>query len=173
MRNPYIITALVSNKSGVLTRVSGLFARRGYNIDSLTVSDTENEEFSRMTLVAKGDEATIKQITRQLDKLVDVKKVRLLRPEKAVCRELLIIKLNMPPEKRPEIESTCNLYKAKMIDLGAVSAIAELTGEPGKIDAFIDLVSHYGIIEMVRTGLTALGRGSDSIDDLDDYNELF
>lgn len=171
--NQYIITALASNKSGVLTRVSGLFARRGYNISSLNVSDTENPDFSRMTIVAEGDEATIKQITRQLDKLIDIKKVSLLQPANAVLRELLIVKLNMPPEKRPEIESTCNLYKAKTIDLSPISAIVELTGEPNKIDAFINVVSHFGIIELVRTGITALGRGSDNIDELSDYNELF
>lgn len=155
----YIVTALVSNKSGVLTRISGLFSRRGYNINSLQVCATENPEFSRMTIVAEADDSTIKQITRQLDKLVDVKKVGLLNPAQAVCRELLIIKLKMEPSDRPEIESTCNIYKAKMIDLSPSSLIAELTGEPNKIDAFISVVSHYGIIELVRTGLTALERG--------------
>lgn len=169
----YIVTALVSNKSGVLTRISGLFSRRGYNINSLSVCATENAEFSRMTIVAEADDATIKQIARQLDKLVDVKKVSLLEPSGAVCRELLIIKLSMKPEQRPEIESTCNIYKAKMIDLSPTSLIAELTGEPNKIDAFIQVVSHYGIIELVRTGLTALGRGEANINDLADYNDLF
>lgn len=169
----HIVTALVSNKSGVLTRISGLFSRRGYNINSLSVCATEDSEFSRMTIVADADDSTIKQITRQLDKLVDVKKVSLLEPEKAVCRELLIIKLKMTSAQRPEIESTCNIYKAKMIDLSPDSLIAELTGEPNKIDAFISVVSGYGIIELVRTGLTALSRGGDSINELDDYNDLF
>lgn len=168
----YIVTALVANKSGVLTRISGLFARRGYNINSLSVCATEDPCSSRMTIVAEADDATIKQITRQLDKLTDVKKVSLLQPDKAVCRELLIIKLSMPASARPEIESTCNIYKAKMIDLSPVSVIAELTGEPNKIDAFIKVVSHYGIIELVRTGLTALGRGEASINDLDDHNDM-
>ena len=118
------------------------------------------------------EHSTIKQITRQLDKLVDVKKVGLLNPAQTVCRELLIIKLKMEPSDRPEIESTCNIYKAKMIDLSPVSVIAELTGEPNKIDAFIKVVSHYGIIELVRTGLTALGRGEASINDLDDHNDM-
>lgn len=156
----YTITALVSNKSGVLTRISGLFARRGYNICSLTVGTTENPELSRMTIVAEADESTIKQITSQLDKLIDVKKVSVLLPEKAVKRELLIIKLKLSPSQRPEIESTCNIYKAKIIDLAPSSLIAELTGEPNKIDAFINVTSHYGIIELVRTGLTALERGA-------------
>lgn len=169
----YIITALASNKSGVITRVSSLFSRRGYNINSLTAGTTETPGFSRMTIVAEADDSTIKQITRQLDKLVDVKKVSLLHPDKAVCRELLIIKLRLTSKQRPEIESTCNIYKAKMVDLSPDSLIAELTGEPNKIDAFINVVSHYGIIELVRTGLTALGRGGESIHDLTDYNDLF
>ena len=169
----YIVTALVGNKSGVLTRISGLFSRRGYNINSLAVCATENPEFSRMTIVAEADDSTIKQITRQLDKLVDVKKVGLLQPDKAVCRELLIVKLRTEPSKRQEIESTCNIYKAKMIDLSPDSLIAELTGEPNKIDAFIEVVKPYNIIESVRTGLTALARGGESIHDLDDYNDLF
>ncbi len=169
----YIVTALVANKSGVLTRVSGLFARRGYNINRLAVCATETPAFSRMTILAEADDATIKQITRQLDKLVDVKKVALLSPDKAVCRELLIVKLTLDPAQRPEIESTCNIYKAKMIDLSPASLIVELTGEPNKIDAFIQVVTHYGIIELVRTGLTALSRGADNINDLTDYNDLF
>ncbi|MDE6397940.1 MAG: acetolactate synthase small subunit [Clostridiales bacterium] len=169
----YIVTALVTNKSGVLTRVSGLFSRRGYNINSLSVCATEDPAYSRMTIVAEADESTIKQITRQLDKLIDVKKVSLLAPDKAVCRELLILKLTMKPAERPEIESTCNIYKAKMIDLSPASLIVELTGEPNKIDAFINVVAHYGIIELVRTGLTALSRGEENINDLKDYNDLF
>ncbi len=169
----YIVTALVTNKSGVLTRVSGLFARRGYNINSLAVGATEDPKFSRMTIVAEADENTIKQITSQLDKLIDVKKVSLLEQDKAVCRELLIVKVNMPPALRPEIESTCNLYKAKMVDLSPVSAVAELTGQPNKIDAFIGVMAPYGIIELVRTGITALGRGSDNIYALEDYNDMF
>lgn len=169
----YIVTALVANKSGVLTRISGLFSRRGYNINSLSVCATENPDFSRMTIVAEADDGTIKQIARQLDKLVDVKKVGILAPSGAVCRELLIIKLHMQAAQRPEIESTCNIYKAKMIDLSPDSLIAELTGEPNKIDAFIEVVRHYGIIESVRTGLTALSRGSDHIGNLSDYNDLF
>lgn len=158
----YIITALADNKSGVLTRISGLFSRRGYNINSITACATENADFSRMTIVAEADDATIKQITRQLDKLVDIRKVSVLEQNKAVCRELLIVKLNLLPAERPEIESTCNLYKAKLIDLGQQSAIVELTGEPNKIDAFIDIVTPYGIIELVRTGLTAVERGNTS-----------
>ncbi len=169
----YIITALVTNKSGVLTRISGLFSRRGYNINSLSACATEDERYSRMTIVAEADESTIKQIVRQLDKLVDVVKIGLLEPDKAVSRELLIIKIKMQAAQRPEIESTCNIYKAKMIDLSPASIIVELTGEPNKIDAFINLVSHYGIIELVRTGLTALGRGNGSINDFDDCNDLF
>lgn len=170
--NQYIITALVSNHSGVLTRISGLFSRRGYNIDSLSVCATENAEYSRMTIVSVCDEATIQQITRQLDKLIDVIKVSLLDASKSVMRELLLLKVKIKPSQRPEIESTCNIYKAKTIDLGSDSVIAELTGESNKIDAFINILKPYGIIELIRTGVSALSRGNESIDDLIDYNEL-
>lgn len=168
----YIITALVSNHSGVLTRISGLFSRRGYNIDSLSVCATEDADLSRMTIVTVCDSATIQQITRQLDKLIDVVKVSLLDPSGSVMRELLLIKIKLQSNQRPEIESTCNIYKAKLIDLSEKSVIIELTGEPSKIDAFIKLLAPYSILELIRTGLTALGRGGDSINDLEDYNEL-
>lgn len=168
----YTITALVANQSGVLTRISGLFARRGYNIDSLSVCTTENAKFSRMTIVSVCDEATIQQITKQLDKLVDVIKVCLLDSSKSVIRELLLLKISVLPYQRPEIESTASIYKAKLIDLNQESVIVELTGEPSKIDAFISILEPYGIIELIRTGVSALSRGKESINDLIDYNDL-
>lgn len=168
----HILTALVSNHSGVLTRISGLFSRRGYNIDSLSVCATEDPKYSRMTIAAVGDDATISQITKQLDKLVDVIKVTELDTSESVMRELLLIKLKITPKQRPEIESTVNIYKAKTIDLSPDSCIVELTGEPSKIDAFVNVVQSYGVVEMIRTGLTALSRGKTSINDLLDYNDL-
>lgn len=168
----HLITALVLNQSGVLTRISGLFARRGYNIDSLSVCNTEDEKFSRLTLVATGDNATIQQVIKQLDKLVDVIKVSELDLSQAVQRELLLIKVKVSASQRPEIDTTCNVYKAKIIDLSPESVVIEITGESGKIDGFINIMQPYGIIEMARTGLTALERGTASINDLVDYNDL-
>lgn len=171
MENQHIITALVSNRSGVLTRISGLFARRGYNIDSLAVCATEDPKFSRMTIVERGDDAVTQQIIRQLDKLVDVIKVSELDASKSVLRELLLVKIKTCASQRPEVESTCNIYKAKTIDLCPDSLVIELTGEKSKIDAFIQIVEPYGIIEMTRSGLTALLRGINSINELADYKD--
>ena len=171
MENKHIITALVSNKSGVLTRRSGLFARRGYNIESLSVCKTHNPAMSRMTIVALGTNDEINQIVRQLDKCVDCHKTKIFRPEESVKRELLLIKVNLEPEKRPELESTANMMKVKVIDIAPTSAILEMTGESNKIDSFIELMRAYGIIELARTGVTALARGRECIDDLVDYNE--
>jgi len=159
MSNPsHIITAIVRNHSGVLTRVSGLFARRGYNIDSLSVCATEDPTLSRMTIVATGDDATIEQIVKQLNKLPDTVKISRLKEDNGIIRELLLVKISLAPARRPEIESACNIYKAKTVDLSVNSAVLELTGDPQKIDAFVELMVPYGIIELVRTGLTAIER---------------
>ena len=167
----HIITALVTNRSGVLTRISGLFARRGYNIDSLSVCNTNNPDMSRMTIVALGTDDEINQIVRQLDKLWDCHKIRVLKPNECVKLELLLIKVSVPAEKRPEVESTANMMKVKFIDVGASSVTCEMTGEPNKIDKFIELMQPYGILELARTGITALSRGEEILDDLTDYNE--
>ncbi len=167
----HIISALVTNKSGVLTRISGLFARRGYNIDSLSVCSTHNPDRSRMTIVAVGDDDDINQIVRQLDKLVDCHKIMVFDAAESVKRELLLIKVNVPSEKRPEIESTANMMKVKIIDVAESSVICEMTGESNKVDKFIEIMRPYGILELARTGVTALSRGRDCIDDLTDYNE--
>lgn len=167
----HLITALVNNHSGVLTRVSGLFARRGYNIDSLAVCNTEDENYSRMTIVSQGDDMTIQQVIKQLDKLVDVIKISELDASASVSRELLLVKIKTAAHQRPEIETTCRVYKAKIIDLSPESVIVELTGDPGKIDGFLKIIKPYGIIEMARTGLNSLERGEKSINDLTDYNE--
>ncbi len=167
----HIITALVTNRAGVLTRISGLFARRGYNIDSLSVCSTNNPKLSRMTIVALGTDDEISQIVRQLDKLWDCHKIKIFEPNESVKRELLLIKVNVPADKRPEIESTANMMKVKIIDVGAASVICEMTGEPNKIDKFVELMQPYGILELARTGITALSRGSECLDDLEDYNE--
>ncbi|MCL2375703.1 MAG: acetolactate synthase small subunit [Firmicutes bacterium] len=161
----HLITVLVANKSGVLTRVSGLFARRGFNIDSLVVCSTENPLHSRMSVVVTADDALIEQVVKQLDKLHDVVKITILDPEQSVLRELMMIKVKLPAAQRSELESAAKIYKAEIIDLSPESAVIELTGKSSKLDAFIELLTPYGIIEMTRTGLNALHRGKVSIKD--------
>ena len=168
----HTITALVSNRSGVLTRISGLFARRGFNIDSLCVCATEDEKLSRMTIVLNGDDYTLAQMTKQMDKLIDVKKIAVAGEDGSIFRELLLIKVSAPAEKRSELIEIKEVYKAKIVDLSPESLILELTGEPNKLDGFIKVVEPYGILEMARTGVTALSRGDSCLNDLTDYNEL-
>lgn len=169
--NLHIVSALVANKSGVLNRISGLFSKRGYNIESLSVAFTEDRNYSRMTIVVNGDDYVLEQITKQLAKLVDVEYVAQLDPDQAVHRELLLVKINATPKQRAEIESTVRLYKAKPIDLSPNSMIIELTGQSNKIDGFLQVISEYGIIEMARTGLKALQRGDKNIKQLENSNE--
>jgi len=159
----HVISLLVTNKAGVLNRVSGLFSRRGYNIESLSVASTENEKISRMTIVVKGDDYILEQIEAQLNKIIDSKHVARLDPENSVMRELLLIKIKVSPEQRPEIETTANMFKAKVIDISPTAMTLELTGEAAKMDGFIRLLEPYGIIEMARTGITALERGEKNI----------
>jgi len=167
----YTISALVSNKSGVLTRISGLFARRGYNIDSLSVCATEDNKISRMTIVLNGDEYTLEQLTKQLSKLIDVKKIMHIKESAAIFRELLLVKLSAPEEKRSKIIEICNIYRGKIDDLKPESLVVEITGPSGKLDAFIAMVKPYGILEMARTGATAITRGDVCIKDLENYND--
>ncbi len=170
--NKYTITALVANKSGVLTRLSGLFARRGFNIHSISACATEDENFSRVTIVFGGDEYTLAQMTKQLDKLIDVKKIALTDGLDSVYRELLLVKVSAPPEKRAELIEIKDVYKAKIVDLSPKTLILELTGEPNKLDGFLQVIEPYGILEMARTGVTALNRGEKCLNDLVDYNEM-
>ena len=169
--NKYTITALLANKSGVLTRLSGLFARRGFNIDSISACATEDANFSRVTIVFTGDEYTLSQMTKQLDKLIDVKKITLADEKDSVLRELLLVKVSAPADKRSELIEIKEVYKAKTVDLSPKTAILELTGEPNKLDGFIKVIEPYGILELARTGVTALSRGEKCLNDLVDYNE--
>ena len=161
----YILSTLVENRSGVLTRISGLFARRGYNIDSLSVCTTEDTAYSRMTIVVNGDERVLSQIKKQLEKLPDVYKVITLEDRESVLRELLLVKIRVTAAQRAEIVQTAAIYKAKTIDLSPETMILELTGEGAKIDGFLSVIAPYGILEMARTGLTALHRGAACIKD--------
>ena len=155
----FIIGMLVSNQFGVLTRVSGMFARRGFNIDSLTVGETENSEFSRMTVTMTGDEYARDQIIKQLSKLHDVKEIREMDPDRSVSRELILMKVAANSSTRQEIMDAANVFRNKIIDYSADSVCLEMTGESNKLDAFIDLMRPYGIIEMCRTGMISMDRG--------------
>ncbi len=156
----HTLSVLVANKPGVLTHVSGLFSRRGYNIDSLTVGVTENPEISRMTIVVHGDEHVIEQVTKQLNKLIDIIKVVDLPPQDSVDRELALIKVSATPESRGEIIQIVNIFRAKIVDVSSKSLIIEVTGSTDKINALEELMRPFGIKEMVRTGKVALVRGA-------------
>ncbi len=154
----HTIAVIVENKPGVLSRVSGLFSRRGYNIHSLAVGTTEDESLSRMTIVVEGDDDTLEQITKQLYKLIDVVKVYELSNTSAVDRELVLIKVSADEKTRPEIQQIVDIFRAKIVDLGENSLIVEATGDSEKIDALENLLKKYGIKEMVRTGKITLAR---------------
>ncbi len=155
----FILSILVNNEAGVLTRVSGLFARRAFNIDSLSVGVTDNPQISRITIVARGDEYVKSQIVRQLEKLHDVKIVELMPPSSTVMRELVLIKLNISQELRVGLMEAVSVFRAKVVDLNNDSVTLEITGERSKCDAFIEYLRPLGIAELCRTGLTAISRG--------------
>ena len=167
----YTIGALVSNKSGVLTRISGLFALRGYNIDSVAACATEDPELSRMTVVLVGDEYTLYQLIRQMDKLEDVKKIGCANELDCVYRELLLAKVAATAEIRSQITLINEIYKAKVVDLSIDTMILELTGDPEKLDAFLKVIEPFGILEMSRTGTTVLARGKHTLKDRDCYGD--
>ena len=145
---------------GVLARVSGLFMRRGYNIDSLTVGETDDPNFSRITITLEGDDHLCEQIINQLYKLHNVKKVKLLGSSASVERELMLIKVKNSPETRSEIMTASEIFRAKVIDYNVESMCIEVTGEPSKINAFIEAMKPLGIVEICRTGVVALERGA-------------
>lgn len=159
------ISMLVGNNSGVLTRISGLIARRGYNIESLSVCKTEDSNYSRMTISLYGDERELQQIKSQLQKQEEVKSIVELQANESVIRELLIIKLEVMANKRSEILEVCSIFGAKTIDLTPKAMVLELTGVPSKIDAFIEVLRPYDIIELARSGASALSRGLSIIKD--------
>ena len=158
-----VLSLLVENTSGVLSRVSGLFSRRGYNITSLTVGETADPRFSRMTVVAEGDEQILDQIRKQLGKLIDVVDIKTLRPESSVSRELVMVKVRVADDQRQSVITMANVFRGKIVDVGMDSLIIELTGQQNKLDAFIRLLKDYDILEIARTGITGLSRGSDDV----------
>jgi len=155
----HTISVLVANKFGVLSRVSGLFSGRGFNIDSLTVAETQDPEVSRMTVVTRGDDKIIEQITKQLNKLVDVIKVSDLTGKNFIDRELILIKVQANAENRAELLGIVDIFRCKVVDVSAKSYTLEATGDAGKIQAIIEILRPLGIKELVRTGKVAIGRG--------------
>lgn len=157
----HVLSVLVENKPGVLARISALFSRRGFNIDSLSVGTTENPDYSRMTIVTTGNDAIIEQITKQLNKLVDVIKLIDLTSskQKYVDRELVLLKINITQQTRSEIIELADIFRGRIIDVSEKNIILEATGAEGKIDAVIQLFRRFGIIELTRTGKVAMQRG--------------
>ncbi len=156
---------LVENTSGVLSRISGLFARRGYNIESITAGVTANPRVTRITIVATGDDEILEQIEKQVSKLVDVCNIIELKPESSVYRELALIKIECKPEERPNIISITDTdaFKANVVDVSQNGMIIEMTATSAKIDSFLELMSSYKILEIARTGIAGLRRGTDDI----------
>ena len=158
----FIIAVYVENKAGVLTRVTGMFTRRGFNIDTLTVGETERKEFSRITICMSGDAYVKEQMINQLKKLVVVKKVEVLDDE-PIKRELMLIKVKNNPATRSDIMTAVDVFRASVIDYSTESMCIEVTGNPSKIDAFVKLMQPFGILEMCRTGIVALDRGTSTL----------
>ena len=149
---------LVENKFGVLTRISGLFSGRGFNIDTLNVAPTQDPTQSRMTVVVKGDDNTLEQITKQLNKLVDIIKVQDFRDGEYVDRELVLVKVGVDAKSRPEVMQICDIFRAKIVDVAHKTLTVEITGNESKISAFLELMEPFGIRDITRTGKVAMPR---------------
>lgn len=158
-----ILSILVDNTSGVLSRVAGLFSRRGYNIDSITAGVTADRRYSRMTVVCEGDDQMLQQITKQLAKQEDVRDVKVLEQDDSVARELMLVKVAVKPEQRQGALSVADIFRAKVVDVSKDSLIMEMTGSQNKLQAFVELMADYEILELARTGITGLSRGSDDV----------
>lgn len=154
---------IVDNTSGVLSRISGLFSRRGYNIESITAGVTADPRFTRITIVASGDDEILDQIEKQVGKLVDVRDIRELGPDSSVFRELALIKVRANAKEREGIIAVANVFRAKIVDVGAESLVIEVTGSQSKLEAFLNLLSGYEILELARTGIAGLTRGVDRV----------
>lgn len=159
----HTISVLVENNAGVLARVAGLFARRGFNIDSLAVGVTDDERVSRITIVAEGSEYTLEQIEKQLNKLIDVIKVRALQPESMVTRELVLIKVGCTAKQRSEIINICEIVQAKISDISTTTMTVELSADSAQIATLEELLRPYGIKEIVRTGTIAMQKGEATV----------
>lgn len=158
-----VYSLLVDNNAGVLGRIAGLFSRRGYSIDSITAGMTADPRYSRITVVASGDELILSQIEKQLRKLEDVVDIKVLKDGESVCRELIMVKLRAGASQRGEIISVADIFRAKIVDVEEESLMIELTGTQNKLEAFLNLLKDYEILELARTGITGLSRGSKDV----------
>ena len=158
-----VYSLLVDNNPGVLSRIAGLFSRRGYSIDSITSGTTLNTYFTRITVVATGDEQILSQIEKQVRKLEDVREIKVLKDGESVFRELIMVKIRANAQQRTELNSIADIFRAKIVDVEKESLIVELTGDQSKLDAFLNLLDGYEILELARTGITGLSRGSKDV----------
>jgi acetolactate synthase-1/3 small subunit len=161
----HTLSVLVENKPGVLARVAGLFSRRGFNIDSLAVEPTEHPEVSRMTIVVNVEESPLEQVTKQLNKLVEVIKIVELDPDQSVARELLMVKVKADVDTRGRVLEIVQLFKAKVVDIATDAITVQVTGNQGKLEDFLRVVEPFGVRELVQSGMVAIGRGGRSISD--------
>jgi acetolactate synthase-1/3 small subunit len=160
----HIISAIVEHKPGVLYSVSNMFRRRGFNIESISVGPTEQSDLARMTITVKGDERTIEQVVKQMNKLIDVIKVSRLDPANIVTREMALVKVHAPDAKaRSDVVNYVDIFRARVVDVSSESLMVEITGDSDKIDAFLNLMKPFGVKEVARTGITALSRGAKSV----------
>ncbi|WP_455054795.1 acetolactate synthase small subunit [Merdimonas faecis] len=167
-----VYSLLVDNNPGVLSRISGLFSRRGYSIDSITAGVTADPRFTRITIVASGDELILSQIEKQVRKLEDVIEIKVLDPEDSVYRELIMVKIRADRSERAVIFSGSDIFRAKIVDLFMESLIGELTGTQSKLDAFLNLLEGYEILELARTGITGLNRGIKNVTLIDQEGNI-
>lgn len=158
-----VFQLLVDNTSGVLTRISGLFARRGYNIESITAGTTTDPNYTRITIVASGDDAILDQIEKQLSKLIDVRDIHELEPEDSVYRELALVKVRVDDRERESIMTIANIFRANIIDVTPESLVIEITGNQSKVEALLKMLEDHEILELARTGIAGLGRGVDKV----------
>jgi acetolactate synthase-1/3 small subunit len=158
-----VFQLIVDNTSGVLSRISGLFSRRGYNIESITAGVTADPKYTRITIVASGDADVLEQIEKQVAKLIDVKDIKVLEPGNSVYRELALIKVKAEASNRQGVIAMADIFRANIIDVGPKTLIIELTGDQEKIDAFLGLLEGYEILELARTGIAGLGRGIENV----------
>ena len=154
-----VYSLLVDNNPGVLSRIAGLFSRRGYSIDSITAGMTADSRFTRIMVVSSGDELILSQIEKQVRKLEDVREIKLLKDDEAVYRELIMVKVRADAKQRPEVLSIADIFRAKIVDVERESMMIELTGDQSKLEAFLNLLDGYEILELARTGITGLSRG--------------
>ena len=160
MERKHVISALVENRPGVLAHIAGLFASRGFNIDSLAVGETESPQYSRVTVVARGDEGILEQVRKQLSKVIDIIRVTELSGQDYVERDLMLLKVNAPAGKRGEILEITEVFRGKVVDIGPKHVMIEISGPEEKVEAFVELMRPYGIHELVRTGRVAMLRGA-------------